>query len=140
MSVLGAARRWKGMFVRCAGSGFRCGSASPVCYLISVLGSARRFACENRREPDLSFRCGSASSVCSLISLRRRLALDLHAARCRLGVVCQWIHTRLGVSSLLPHLAWASSVTGFTCGSASLGLRLSMDSDAARRRLGDVCH
>ena len=43
ISVLGAARRWNGMFVGCAGSGFRCGSAFPVCYLISVLGAARRF-------------------------------------------------------------------------------------------------
>ena len=129
------------------GSGFRCGSASPVWDLISVLGAARRFACENRREPDLGFRCGSASPVCYLISLRRRLSLDSHAARRRLGVVCQWIQMRLGVSSLLPHLAEASSVIGFTCGSVSLGRRLSMDSDAARRlqfvtssRLGIVCH
>ena len=61
------------------GSGFRCGSASPVCYPISVLGAARRFACENRREPDLGFRCGSASPVCYLISV-------LGAAR-----RCQWL-------------------------------------------------
>ena len=96
---------------------------------------------------DLGFRCGSASPVCYLISLRRRLSLDSHVARRRLGVVCQWIQMRLGVSSLLPHLAEASSVIGFTCGSVSLGRRLSMDSDAARRlqfvtssRLGIVCH
>ena len=75
----------------------------------------------------------------------------LHAAR-RFQWV-RWIcvgsrfQVRLGVSSLLPHLAEASSVIGFTCGSASIGRRLSMDSDAARRlqfvttsRLGIVCH
>ena len=113
----------------------------------SVLHAARRFAGENWREPDLGFRCSSASPVCYLISLGRRLSLDLHAARRRLGVVCQWIQMRLAVSSLLPHLAEASSVTGFTCGSVSRGRRLSMDSDAARRlhfvtssRLGIVCH
>ena len=80
----------------------------------SVLHAARRFAGENRREPDLGFRCGSASPVCYLISLGRRLSLDLHAARRRLGVVCQWIQMRLGV-------AWA----------------LSLNLDAAGRRLGD---
>ena len=90
------------------GSAVPCGSASPVCYLISVLGAARRFACENRREPDLGFRCGSASPgcsiwfphlgfrcgsaspMCSLISVlgaARRLLFDT-GARCsvRLGV------------------------------------------------------
>ena len=59
------------------------------------------------------FRCGSASPVCYLISLGHRLSLDLHAARRRLGVVCQWIQMRLGV-------AWALSVTEFRCGSAPL--------------------
>ena len=59
------------------------------------------------------FRCGSASPVCYLISLRHRPSLDLHAARRRLGVVCQWIQMRLGV-------AWALSVTEFRCGSAPL--------------------
>ena len=111
------------------GSAVPCGSASPVCYLISVLGAARRFACENRREPDLGFRCGSASPVCYLISV-------LGAAR-----RCQWLRwicvgfrcsVRLGV-------AWASSVTGFRCGSVSLGCLLSLDLDAARRRLGVFC-
>ena len=59
------------------------------------------------------FRCGSASPVCYLISLGHRLSLDLHAARRRLDVVCQWIQMRLGV-------AWALSVTEFRCGSAPL--------------------
>ena len=59
----------KNRWTPAVGSAVPCGSASPVCYLISVLGAARRFACENRREPDLGFRCGSASPVCYLISV-----------------------------------------------------------------------
>ena len=48
----------------------------------------------------------------------------------RLGVVRHGIYMRLGV-------AWASSSNGFRCGSASLGRCLSLNLDAARRRLGD---
>ena len=87
--------------------GVTCGSAFE-------LGASDLPLAENRGEPDLGFRCGSASPVCYFISLGRRLSLDLHAARRRLGVVCQWIQMRLGV-------AWALSVTEFRCGSAPLG-------------------
>ena len=83
---------------------------------------------------ELGVTCGSAFSVGAL-DLRRIPVY--HAARrlqfvtsSRLGVVCHWIYMRLGV-------AWASSVNGFRCGSASLGRCLSLNLDAARRRLGD---
>ena len=77
--VLGAARRWKGMFVGFAGSSFkcgsalekdvckvcwiqfRCGSAFPVCYLISVLGAARRWKGMFVGRAGSDFRCGSVS-------------------------------------------------------------------------------
>ena len=59
--------------------------------------------------------------------------LDLDAAWRRLGVVCHWIQMRLC-------FAWALSVNGCRCGSASLGRRLPLNLDAARCRLGIVCH
>ena len=114
-SVLHAARRVQWVRRICAGSRIPCGSVFET-WLLKRFGS---------RIP-----CGSAS-------LGRRLSMDSDSARrlqfvtsSRLGVVCHWIYMRLGV-------AWASSVNGFRCGSASLGRCLSLNLDAARRRLGD---
>ena len=102
------------------GSGYKCGSASPVRYLISVTSAARRFQRgalnfsnpdtnaarrsepdrnrdRNRMgtgsEPDLGYQCGSASPVCDRIS-------DISAARRLLLVIGSRISVRLGVSCL----------------------------------------
>ena len=58
---------------------------------------------------------------------------DINAARRLLLVIGCRISMQLGVSCVLSDL-------GYQCGSASLGRRLSLDLNAARRRLGDVCH
>ena len=77
ISVLGAARHWKGMFVKCAGFGFRCSSAFPVCYLISVLGAARRWKGMFVGRAGSGFRCGSAFPVCHLISVLGATRLEI---------------------------------------------------------------
>ena len=91
--VLSAARHWKRMFVKCAGFSFRCGSAFPVCYLISVLGAARRWKGMFVRCAGFDFRCGSASPVCYLISVLG----DLGAAQLLLFVPRSQFWVRLGV-------------------------------------------
>ena len=77
------------------GSGFRCGSASPVCYLISVLGAARRFPWWCRTVPDALFRAARRFlswfwvTLDPLFRAARRLLFDTRSRYyVRLGVAC----------------------------------------------------
>ena len=89
---------------------YKCGSASPVRYLISVTSAAPRFQrgasnfsnpdtnAARRSEPDRNRdrnQMGTGSELdrnrISVLDAARRLWLDLDAARRRLDVVCSWI-------------------------------------------------
>ena len=79
---------------------------------------------------ELGVTCGSACSVGA--PDLRRIPYTM-----RLGVRNLAFETFRIAYTMRLGVAWASSVNGFRCGSASLGRCLSLNLDAARRRLGD---
>ena len=112
----------------CRGSGFRCGSASPVCYLISVLGAARR--CHWLRWICVGFRYSMRLGVV-FVGIWSVLDSVFRAARRCLFVTRSRCSVRLGVS----WLSWLLLDLGSPCGSASPGCCWISAVRAARRLL-----